>query len=66
MNAMLEMASTSTEHSIRFLAEATIRENGPDKAARELMMILAIQCPTNGTGALRLMNALSYLYQTGR
>jgi hypothetical protein len=66
MSFILEMALTSNDNSIRYLADATIREADPDKAARELVTILAIQCPTNGLGSRKLMHAFLYLYQTGR
>jgi hypothetical protein len=65
MNMILEMAATGSDRSIRFLAEATIRDSEPDQAARELIAILAIQCPTNGYGALKLMNVLVYLHRRG-
>jgi|GEM_PF-6544783 len=66
MSFILEMAVTSNDDSIRYLAESTIREAEPGKAARELVTILAIQCPTNGPGSRKLMHAFLYLYQTGR
>ena len=60
------MAANGTDRSIRYLADATIRDFEKNKAARELVTILAILCPTNGYGARKLMRAFLYLYQTGR
>jgi hypothetical protein len=49
-------------NSIRVLADETICDLEPNTAARELLALLAIQCPTNSYGANKLMSAFIYLH----
>ena len=61
-----EMAASGSDQIMRYLAYAAIRDSKPEKAACELISLLAIHCPANSAGVLKLMSALSYLYKSGR